>query len=59
MNYKKYIKNKKLRFKILHFFKFLPDVFITKVQYFIKTSRFLSKSKKINLRHLKRADALK
>ena len=42
MNYKKYIKNKKLRFKILHFFKFLPDVFITKVQYFIKTSRFLN-----------------
>ena len=42
MNYKIFFKNQKLRFKILHFFKFLPDVLITKVQYFIKTQRFLN-----------------
>ena len=42
MNYKTFIKDQKLRFKILHFFKFLPDAFITKVQYFIKTRRFLN-----------------
>ncbi len=42
MNYKTFIKDQKLRFKILHFFKFLPDEFITRVQYFIKTRRFLN-----------------
>ena len=48
MNYKKYIKSKQLRFKILFCLKFIPDSWMIKIQFLIKMSRFL------NLRNPKR-----
>lgn len=47
MNYKKIIKNKNLRIKILNFFKFIPDKLMLKIQYRIKTGRKLNLSKPI------------
>lgn len=48
MNYKKYIKNKELRFKLLHYLRFVPDSIMLKLQYEIKMGR------KLNLREPKR-----
>ena len=45
MNYKKILKNKKLRFKILSLMKFVPDKAMLKLQYRIKNNRKLNLSK--------------
>ena len=42
MNYKKILKSKKLRLKILRLFDFVPDSAMIKVQYFIKLGRKLN-----------------
>jgi len=42
MDYKKYIKNKELRFKLLHYLRFIPDSTMLKLQYKIKMGRKLS-----------------
>src|SRR5690625_5133983 len=42
MNYKKVIKSRKIRLKILRFFNFLPDKMMLKIQYFIKHKRKLN-----------------
>lgn len=39
MNYKKFIRNQELRFKLLSIFDFLPDKSMIKLQYLIKTGR--------------------
>jgi len=44
MNYKKVIKSRKIRLKILRFFNFLPDKMMLKIQYFIKHNRKLNLS---------------
>lgn len=48
MDYKKIIKSRSLRLKILRFFSFIPDRIMIELQYFIKTGR------KLNLRKPKR-----
>lgn len=48
MNYKKIIKNKSLRLKIINMFNFIPDKPIIRLQYRIKTGR------KLNLKNPKR-----
>lgn len=48
MEYKKIIKNKELRLKILNAFSWIPDKLMVKIQYFIKTGR------KLNLKNPKR-----
>lgn len=48
MDYKKIIKSKKLRIKILNFFNFIPDKTMIKLQYFIKSGT------KLNLKEPKR-----
>ncbi|WP_322551820.1 ATP-grasp fold amidoligase family protein [Priestia megaterium] len=48
MDYKKYIKNKELRFKLLHYLRFIPDSTMLKLQYKIKMGR------KLNLKEPKR-----
>ncbi|MUV37174.1 hypothetical protein JNUCC1_00980 [Lentibacillus sp. JNUCC-1] len=42
MNYKKLIPNQEIRFKILGLLDFLPDKFMIKIQYWIKTGRILN-----------------
>ncbi|MGG4197536.1 ATP-grasp fold amidoligase family protein [Peribacillus frigoritolerans] len=42
MDYKKIIKNKELRFKILHYLKFVPDSLMLKLQYRMKMGRKLN-----------------
>ena len=42
MNYKKIIKNRSIRLKILRFFSFIPDRIMLKIQYKIKTGRKLN-----------------
>lgn len=42
MDYKKIIKNQDIRFKILHFLRFVPDSLIIKIQYRIKLGRKLN-----------------
>ncbi|WP_353894465.1 ATP-grasp fold amidoligase family protein [Proteinivorax hydrogeniformans] len=48
MNYKKIIKSKELRFKILSWLEFIPDKVMVRLQYWIKTGKIL------NLKHPKR-----
>ena len=48
MNYKRIIKSQKVRLKILHLIRFIPDKFMIKMQYRIKTGR------KLNLKSPKR-----
>ena len=48
MDYKKFIKNQEIRFKILGLFDFLPDKLMIQIQYWIKTGR------KLNLKSPKR-----
>ncbi|MFP7483460.1 ATP-grasp fold amidoligase family protein [Priestia filamentosa] len=48
MDYKKYIKNKELRFKLLHYLRFIPDSTMLKLQYKVKMGR------KLNLKGPKR-----
>jgi hypothetical protein len=45
MNNKNIIKNKKLRIKILNFFRFIPDKLMIKIQYRLKTGRKLNLTK--------------
>lgn len=40
MNYKKIIRNQDLRFKILHFLRFIPDKVMVSIQYRIKLGRY-------------------
>lgn len=42
MNYKKIIRSKDLRIKILHYLKWLPDIWILKLQYKLKMKRELN-----------------
>lgn len=48
MNYKKILKNKKLRFKILSLMKFIPDKAMLKIQYRVKNNQ------KLNLKNPRR-----
>lgn len=48
MDYKKIIRNKELRIKILRMLRFIPDEPMLKIQYYMKTGR------KLNLKHPKR-----
>lgn len=48
MDYKKIIRNQEMRFKILHFLRFIPDQLMIKLQYKIKLGR------KLNLKSPKR-----
>lgn len=45
IDYKKIIKSQELRFKILNFFNFIPDEWMIKIQYRIKTGRKLNLNK--------------
>jgi hypothetical protein len=45
MDYRKIIKNKEMRFKLLHYMKFIPDSWMLKFQYKIKMGRNLSLKK--------------
>ena len=42
MNYKKILKNRDVRIKILNFLSFVPDKIMVKIQYYVKTGRKLN-----------------
>jgi len=42
INYKKFIRSRELRIKIMQFFSFIPDKTMVKMQYFLKTGCFLN-----------------
>ena len=44
MNYKKLIKSRDIRIKILQFLSFIPDKWMLRIQYMIKTGRSLNLS---------------